>query len=494
MSFGSSRAALSFLSILVLSVLAAGAEAAGRVAPAARNRPPSPAEETLTFAPFGTVHLLRPASEPQHVILFLSGDGGWSPRAAAMARALAGTDSLLAGIDIEAYRGRSAALKASCVYTAADLEGLSKYVQRKLGLTRYQPPVLVGYSSGASLAYAALAQAPPNTFRGAVSLGFCPSLELSKPLCKGGGFVAHAGPKRSRLVDWIFEPATHLAQDWIAFTGDQDQVCTPEAVAAFVRRVPHGVYQAILATGHGYSDAALWVPPFRSALGRLERDAALAAPRPTAPAVADLPLIEVPAARDTPANARRFAVVLSGDGGWAGLDREVAGALGARGIPVVGWSSLDYFWQARTPEGGGGDLARVLRHYLSTWGRDQVLLIGYSLGADVLPFFASRLPPDLLAHVELVALLGPSRETAFEFHLTDWIGGSSGTQLPVLPEVRKLAGRPLLCLYGDEESDSLCPLIRPPLGEAVSFSGAHHFGGGYEAVADRILSALRPAK
>lgn len=460
-------------------------------------------EETLRFGPFGAVHLLRPAGEPRHVLLFISGDGGWTPGAAAMARAMASGDALLIGVDVETYRAQSAKTRGGCVYAAADLEGLSKYVQLKLGLPRYQPPVLVGYSSGASLAYAALAQAPPNTFRGALSLGFCPSLEFPRPLCKGAGFAAHAGPRRGPLTDWIFEPVAHLSQDWIAFTGDKDEVCTPQGVLDFIHRVPHGIYQEIPGAGHGYSNPALWVPGFRAALSRLELDARASAPRASAPAVADLPLIEVPAVQvpakegaatqASPGNSGRFAVMLSGDGGWAGLDREVAGALAARGIPVVGWSSLDYFWRARTPDGGGQDLARVLRHYLAAWKRDRVLLIGYSLGADVLPFFASRLPPDLLAHVELVALLGPSRSTAFEFHLTDWIGGSAADSRPVLPEVHKLAGRPLLCLYGKEEDDSLCPLLRQPGAQSVAFSGAHHFGGSYEAVADRILAPLRTA-
>lgn len=480
--------------------LAALVAAVSLVPPAASAAPSPapPAEETIAFAPFGTVHLLRPAGAPRHVVLFLSGDGGWSPRVAAMAKSLAGTDTLLAGIDVESYRERSASGKARCVYAAADLEGLSKLVQKKLALPRYFSPVLAGYSSGAALAYAALAEAPPHTFLGAVSLGFCPSLEFPKPLCAGSGYAAKEGPRKGQLTEWLFAPATHLEQDWVAFTGDRDTVCTPEGIRDFIRRVPRGLYLELPGTGHSYGNAALWTSPYRTALARLERDAALAAPRPSAPAVADLPLVEVPAAPGQGGGAGgrggSFAVILSGDGGWAGLDREVAGALAAKGIPVVGWSSLDYFWTPRSPEKGGKDLERVLRHYLAAWGRGRVILAGYSLGADVLPFFASRLPADLLARVDLVALLGPSRETAFEFHLTDWLGGSSGPQLPVLPEVRKLGGRPLLCLYGDEEEGSLCPLLHPPLGprlgEVVPFHGAHHFGGGYLAVADRILAAL----
>lgn len=451
-------------------------------------------EETLPFGAFGTVRTFRPTGEPQHVLLFISGDGGWTGRTSTMARAIAGNENLLIGIDVETYRDRSAKAKAGCVYAAADLEALSKYVQLKLKLPHYRTPVVAGYSAGASLAYAALAQAPPNTFRGALSLGFCPSLEFTKPLCKGSGYAAHAGSKRGNLTDWILEPGAPLAQDWIAFTGDEDDVCEPRGVTEFMRKIPRGIYKEIPDTSHRYADPTLWVPSFRAALAQLERDAQAAAPRASAPAVADLPLIELPAPQaPSEKNRGRFAVILSGDGGWAGLDREVAGVLKGRGIPVVGWNTLDYFWRARTPEQGGEDLARVLRHYLATWKRDHVLLIGYSLGADVLPFFANRLPPDLLGHVEVMALLGPSRSTAFEFHVTDWIGGSAGDTHPVLPEVKKLAGHPLLCLYGKEEDDSLCPLLQQLKAETFAFGGAHHFGGNYEAVADRILNALPAA-
>jgi type IV secretory pathway VirJ component len=43
-------------------------------------------------------------------------------------------------------------------------------------------------------------------------------------------------------------------------------------------------------------------------------------------------------------------VLLTGDGGWAGLDQELAERLAARGVPVVGFNSLKYFRTERTPE------------------------------------------------------------------------------------------------------------------------------------------------
>ena len=75
-------------------------------------------------------------------------------------------------------------------------------------------------------------------------------------------------------------------------------------------------------------------------------------------------------------------------------------------MPTVGLNSLKYFWKARTPEEATRDVARILRHYLAAWHKERVLLIGYSFGADVLPFVVNRLPAELRAHIVSVSLLG----------------------------------------------------------------------------------------
>jgi len=67
----------------------------------------------------------------------------------------------------------------------------------------YQRPLLVGYSSGATLVYAALAAAPPEAFAGAISLGFCPDLEIHKPLCHGRALASR------ELVTIADDPAHH---------------------------------------------------------------------------------------------------------------------------------------------------------------------------------------------------------------------------------------------------------------------------------------------
>src|SRR5215472_19176949 len=101
------------------------------------------------------------------------------------------------------------------------------------------------------------------------------------------------------------------------------------------------------------------MPQFRDAYARLTARTETTAQRP--PQISDLPVQEVHAS----GNANEFALLLTGDGGWAGLDQELAARLAASGVPTVGLNSLKYFWSARTPEETTRDVARLIRHYLA---------------------------------------------------------------------------------------------------------------------------------
>ena len=457
---------------------------------------PAPPTETLTYGRFGKVYIYRSTPHPRHVALFFSGDGGWNLGVVDMAKILAGQETLVVGINVPFYVAKLNAARESCTSAAVDLELLSKFVQKTLGLPNYEPPVLVGYSSGATLAYAALVQAPPSTFKGAISMGFCPDLDLVHPFCPGHGIASDPDPN-PKVKGIIFRPASTLEQPWIAFQGTIDQVCAKDDAVKYTAKVKGSELVLLPDVGHGFSKTYKWAPQFRQAFRKIAGEDPPAKPAAppvnTAkgiPAVNDLPLVEVP----TRGPGKTLAVMISGDGGWAGIDKDVSKALSAKGIPVVGWNSLQYFWTARKPDAAARDLERILRHYLAVWGKQEVLLIGYSFGADVLPFFASRLPADLLGRVRLVTLLGPSETATFEFHVTDWLGGGGKGQ-PVLPEVKKLAGRPpVLCLYGSKEKDSICPQVPAAAGRAQALPGAHHFGGDYDILAALILKEAQGAK
>ena len=105
---------------------------------------------------------------------------------------------------------------------------------------------------------------------------------------------------------------------------------------------------------------------------------------------ADLGLVELPV---TQASSAPMVVFMSGDGGWAALDKGLSAQLQAHGMPVVGWSSLSYYWKKKTPDQATADLVRILTEYQSRWGRQRWLLVGFSFGAEIVPFVINRLPP-----------------------------------------------------------------------------------------------------
>jgi Type IV secretory pathway, VirJ component len=70
--------------------------------------------------------------------------------------------------------------------------------------------------------------------------------------------------------------------------------------------------------------------------------------------VDDLELDLLPVTAVNPADKDKPMVVFfSGDGGWAELDSAVSANLAKQGMPVVGWSSLTYFWSFKNPGANG---------------------------------------------------------------------------------------------------------------------------------------------
>jgi len=183
-----------------------------------------------------------------------------------------------------------------------------------------------------------------------------------------------------------------------------------------------------------------------------------------------------------------MAVMISGDGGWAGLDHEVGDAIAGSGVPTVGFNSLKYFWAPRTPDETARDIADVIDHYLKVWNKEKLILIGYSFGADVLPFVVNRLSEAIKARIELVVLMGPSTSAQFEFHLSNWFEGASDDALPTLPEAKKMKAKRIVCLFGEEEADSLCRSLDASVAQVIALPGGHHFDGDYPALARRILA------
>ena len=197
-----------------------------------------------------------------------------------------------------------------------------------------------------------------------------------------------------------------------------------------------------------------------------------------------------PAATELPAtNGRHMRWSIRGRR-WRDLDKQIAGVLAARGVPGRRRQPPLLLGSSR-PDGLARDLERIVRHYAAAWHAHRVLLVGYSFGADILPFIVNRLAPDVARQVQQVSLLGVGPDATFEFHVTSWLTGLPAEHTrPVLPELCRLDLRTVQCVYGSDEKDTLCraPEVRR---RSRPHHGGHHFDGDYRALAARILDGAQ---
>ncbi len=199
------------------------------------------------------------------------------------------------------------------------------------------------------------------------------------------------------------------------------------------------------------------------------------------------------ARRASPDSNPTLVVLLTGDGGWAHADERVAQGLLVHGADVVGLNMRAYLRRKRNPDEAAQDVGCLSRSYLARWNRDRLLLLGYSRGADVAPFIAARLPADLRERVNMVALVSPGRQANFQFHLIDLVRDvSRPDDVPVAPELERLRGLRILCVYGREDRDSLCRDVDTTFVSRVERDGGHRITGGYGVVAGVLEAGLHP--
>ena len=269
----------------------------------------------------------------------------------------------MVGIDLPTYLKNLAASDETCHYVVADIEELSHRLERERGFIRYRWPILAGVGAGATLAYAALAQAPAATVAGAVAIDPSPALATRVPLCPG----APATPAAARRL--LLRPAQRSPR-MVAGLGAAP---APSTACPALRSV-------VETAAPGAAVADRLVAQVGAALGA--DDAA------DADQSSDLAVVEYP----SESGSDVLAIIYSGDGGWRDLDKEIGETLAARGLPVVGVDSLRSFWSPKSPEEMAHDLGDLIQTYDERWGTRRVVLIGYSFGAGVLPFAVNLLP------------------------------------------------------------------------------------------------------
>jgi type IV secretory pathway VirJ component len=420
----------------------------------------------------GRVELFRPRAEgaPGDLVFLFSGvEGSAALRGAA--HELAEADTAVVLVDLPSYLRGLAASDDGCHYVIAEIEELSHQLERELGFVGYRSPVLAGVGAGGTLAYAGLTQSPAATVGGAVAVDPAPALGTRVPLCKksaisspapGGGFAYAPEPGLPDLTARLRIATSHTPSPALR------EIAAASPRAELIDAGPGTASEKIVAA----------LVPLLGGEGA-EGDVAGALP--------DLPLIEIPAEHPD----KLFAVIWSGDGGWRDIDKTIGEILAKRGVPVVGVDCLRYFWQRTEPDLVGADLTRILDTARAAWNTPDALLIGYSFGADVLPFAVNRMPAQVRARVVLMSLLGLEARAPFEIEVSGWLGQSDEGDPLVLPELLRFDLARIQCVYGEDEEESLCRTPELAKAEILRVPGGHHFDEDYEKLAGAILQSAR---
>lgn len=432
------------------------------IAPVSAQEKPATYDTGMIPAP----HVLVPQDTASALVVLLSGAEGWSDKEDAVARDLVDDKAVVIGIDLKAYLAALAKDDGDCIYMVSDIEALSQQVQRSLKSDAYLPPIVAGVGAGGAMALAIAAQTPAATIGQTLAVDPEEGIALTKQLCtpaekvrKGDRmvYVLTDGPLPDP-ISVVFTPtASGDGRNHVAALAEKHPDITQEETdgEAYATLSSH---LTDLIDNEAASDNPFGLP---------------------------LTVLDTKPTRDT------MAVIYSGDGGWRDIDKQVGDVLQQQGVPVVGIDSLRYFWSERDPQATADDLAKVMDYYRKRWNVRNVLLIGYSFGADILPRTFNLLPPAERARVRQVTLMALSHRVDYKISVLGWLGASGqGDAGDPIDDIKRIDPSLVQCIHGTEEEDDACPDLKGTGVDVVAIEGGHHFDEDYPALTGRVLDAL----
>lgn len=428
--------------------------------------------DSLSIAPFGKVFIYKPTTVPLNVVIMISGDAGWKSGVIGFAETFSEMNNLVIGVDILRYFKDLRQRTEDCYSAASDFIELATVIEKKYNFPDYRPPVIIGYSSGATLVYGILAQARPGAFIGGLSLGFCPDIELPKMLCQTNGLTEKVDVTGK---SYFLQPDAKLGNPWIVLQGKLDIVCNYSTVVDFVGKTTDAELITLPKVGHGFSNYNDFMPQWKEAFNRLVTNFNSNQTKVNNLGQGnDLPVVITNVKfqnKDLP-----VAFMISGDGGWYWFEQSIADKLAELGIPVVGLDSRKYFWNRKTPDETATAVTKTLSYYCTQLGRTRIMFIGYSLGAEIVPFIVNRLPDEMKSMVVSSVLLSPDISTDFEIHISNMLGmGNRQNTYEVADEINKMQSTSTLCIFGEDEKSEVPGLLKGNLIKTKLIPGDHHY-------------------
>ena len=434
----------------------------------------APVKEDLSIGRFRQVKLFSPKTNPERLLIILLSSPFQFEVAEGMAEDLVKSGTSTALVDLSQY-DQTLRMAGHCLDFGEDLASLSHSIAHRFKMPDLPPSAILAPSELQAWGLAAIEQAPNGSF---VALFRAPadknSIAKNSPQQNCESFSQKkmktltqdqikASPDHSFPSDLVLDiPFPNVLSD-----RSFSDTAKRESLLTSIRTLLHDAYRVA-----GSPESVEHIS--RARVERLEL------------------LEETPSAM----TADELVILFSGDGGWADFANDIASGFVKSGRPVIGVNLIPYFWQGRSANAIARDIESIYRVYKSKWHITNLRLVGFSHGADILPFAINRMDADVRSHVTGVALISPSRTTDFQFSVGSWFYDSDSGPL-VTPELKHmLSGKMnILCLYGEDEATfSLCTALQHSALKVERLSGGHHLSGATDIAVERILSHSVPQK
>jgi len=187
--------------------------------------------------------------------------------------------------------------------------------------------------------------------------------------------------------------------------------------------------------------------------------------------------------------SKPFILYITGDGGWNKFSKNLCESFTLKGFPVVALNSAKYFWEKKSASQTSTDVTEIIRHFQKLWNKKNIILVGYSFGADVAPFVYNLFNKEVASNIVNINLLSPSAKTDFEIHVMVMLGGSGGGE-SVTNAINKINNKQLLLIFGEDESDFPIEELKIKNYTRIKLTGGHHYDGDEQTVCNTILKYL----
>ena len=165
-------------------------------------------------------------------------------------------------------------------------------------------------------------------------------------------------------------------------------------------------------------------------------------------------------------------------------------SLNKEGYAVIGLDAKDYFWNKKKPQEAAAAIEQAINESNKEWKKKNIILIGYSFGADVSPFMLTHFSPALGSKVIHLVLLSPSTKTDFEIHVLQMFGWGKDEGESVPGEINKII-KPVTIIVGDDENEFPFDQVTIKNKQVIKMPGGHQYDGDVNTLCKQIVQHIK---